>query len=673
VTSAIANPPATATAAAKGASSPMANAIRFLSMDAVQKATCGHPGMPMGMADVATVLFTRFLSFDAGQPAWPDRDRFILSNGHGSMLLYSVGYLLGYADLPITALENFRQLGSPTAGHPEYGHVAMVETTTGPLGQGITNAVGFALAEAMLAARFGREIVDHRTYAMVGDGCLMEGISQEAITMAGTWKLGRLIVLWDDNGISIDGDVSVANHDDQIKRFQAAGWDTQAIDGHDHAAIAAAIAHAQTTDTPSLIACKTIIGFGAPTLAGSEKSHGSALGEKEIAGARDALGWPHAPFEVPESVLTPWRAAGSRGAAKRAAWEARFHALPEATRAAFNDAFHGVLPQGWDAGLETLKREAAEKSLKVATRKANQLVLEKLIPAIPSLLGGSADLTGSNLTHVKGMTVVSAEEYGGRYVHYGVREHGMAAAMNGIALHGGFIPYGGTFLVFSDYMRPAIRLAALMGIRAIYVLTHDSIGLGEDGPTHQPVEHVAALRAIPNLAVFRPCDVIETAECWQLALERTTGPSVLALSRQNLPMVRSYGAGNLSAKGAYVLAEASGVRQATLIATGSEVELALRARSQLAERGIAAAVVSMPSWELFDAQPLDYRLAVLGSAPRVAVEALSGFGWEKYVGLDGAVVAMPGFGASGPAEELYRHFGITAEAVVAAVMTRVTV
>ncbi len=649
----------------------LANAIRFLAADAVQKAKSGHPGMPMGMADVATVLFTQFLTFDASQPRWPDRDRFVLSAGHGSMLLYALGYLLGYEDLPITALQNFRQLGSNTAGHPEYHHVAIAETTTGPLGQGISNAVGFALAEAMQAARYGREVVNHHTYVIAGDGCLMEGISQEAITLAGTWKLARLIVLWDDNGICIDGDVSVANHDDQIKRFQAAGWDTQAIDGHDPVAIAAAIAHAQSTDTPSLIACKTIIGFGAPTLAGTEKTHGSPLGEAEIAGARAALNWPHAPFVVPEAVLTPWRATGARGKAVRLAWEARLAALPPETRVAFNAANHGTLPTGWAAGLDALKREAAEKALNVATRKASQLALEKIVPAIPWIAGGSADLTGSNLTHVKGMTPVSSDDFSGNYLHYGVREHAMGAVMNGLTLHGGFIPYGGTFLVFSDYVRPAIRMAAIMGIRVIYVLTHDSIGLGEDGPTHQPVEHLAALRCMPNVLVMRPCDVIETAECWQLALENTHGPSVLALSRQNLPMVRVYGPDNLAANGAYVLSQAEhGPRQATIIATGSEVELALKAQSQLAAEGVFVAVVSMPSWELFDAQPLAYRKAVLGDGPRVAVEALSVFGWDKYVGLDGAVIGMHGFGASGPAEQLFPHFGITTEAVVAAIKAR---
>ncbi|WP_019644239.1 transketolase [Novispirillum itersonii] len=643
----------------------MANAIRFLSADAVQKAKSGHPGMPLGMADVATVLFTRFLKFDASAPRWADRDRFVLSAGHGSMLLYSLGYLLGYSDITLDEVKNFRQLHAKTAGHPEYGHVSLAETTTGPLGQGITNAVGFALAEKMLAARYGTDAVDHFTYVIAGDGCLMEGISQEAIAMAGHWKLNKLIVLWDDNSICIDGDVALATSEDQHARFRAAGWNTLAVDGHDQDAVAAAIEAAQKSDKPTMIACKTVIGFGAPTLAGTEKTHGAPLGDTELAGMRDKLGWPHAPFEIPEDVLSAWRAAGARGAAARAVWEARVAALPADVKAAFDAALSGALPQGWDAGLTALKEKAIAEKTKVATRKASQMALEVIVPALPTIVGGSADLTHSNLTVTKDMTSVLPDAMGGNYIHYGVREHGMASVMNGLALHGGFIPYGGTFLVFTDYARPAIRMAALMGIRTIYVMTHDSIGLGEDGPTHQPVEHVASLRAMPNLLVFRPADIVETAECWQISLENATGPSLLALSRQNLPCLRDDASVNLSAKGAYVLSETDGARDVTLLASGSEVEIALKARDLLAAKGVKAAVVSMPCWELFDAQPVAYRKAVLGDAPRVAVEALSTFGWDRYTGLDGAVIGMTGFGASAPAEKLYELFGITADAVAA--------
>ncbi|GAB3116564.1 transketolase [Novispirillum itersonii] len=643
----------------------MANAIRFLSADAVQKAKSGHPGMPLGMADVATVLFTRFLKFDASAPRWADRDRFVLSAGHGSMLLYSLGYLLGYSDITLDEVKNFRQLNARTAGHPEYGHVSLAETTTGPLGQGITNAVGFALAEKMLAARYGKAAVDHFTYVIAGDGCLMEGISQEAIAMAGHWKLNKLIVLWDDNSICIDGDVALATSEDQHARFRAAGWNTLAVDGHDQDAVAAAIETARSSDKPTMIACKTVIGFGAPTLAGTEKTHGAPLGDTELAGMRDKLGWPHAPFEIPEDVLSAWRAAGARGAAARAEWDARVAALPADVKAAFDAALSGALPQGWDAGLTALKEKAIAEKTKVATRKASQMALEVIVPALPTIVGGSADLTHSNLTVTKDMKSVLPDAMGGNYIHYGVREHGMASVMNGLALHGGFIPYGGTFLVFTDYARPAIRMAALMGIRTIYVMTHDSIGLGEDGPTHQPVEHVASLRAMPNLLVFRPADVVETAECWQISLENATGPSLLALSRQNLPCLRDDASVNLSAKGAYVLSETDGARDVTLLASGSEVEIAVKARDLLAARGVKAAVVSMPCWELFDAQPVAYRKAVLGDAPRVAVEALSTFGWDRYTGLDGAVIGMTGFGASAPAEKLYELFGITADAVAA--------
>ncbi len=651
----------------------MASAIRFLAMDAVEKAKSGHPGMPMGMADVATVLFGRFLKFDPTAPRWADRDRFVLSAGHGSMLLYALAYLTGYADVDIEQVKNFRQLGARTAGHPEFGHVAIADTTTGPLGQGITNAVGMALAEKMLAARYGKNAVDHYTYVIAGDGCLMEGVSQEAISMAGTWQLGKLIVLWDDNNICIDGDVTVANTEDQLKRFEAAGWDAVRVDGHDPEAVAQAIAAAKKSKKPSLIACRTIIGYGAPTKAGSEKTHGAPLGADEIAGARQKLGWPHAPFEVPAPVLKAWRAAGTFGASERAAWQARVAALPAKKQAEFDRTQSGELPAGWERKVLAFKKKISAEQPKWATRKASQEVLEVLTAAVPEMIGGSADLTHSNLTITKATKPVKDGDFSGRYIHYGVREHGMTAVMNGLALHGGFIPYGGTFLVFADYMRPAMRMAALMGQRAIYVLTHDSIGLGEDGPTHQPIETVASLRAMPNMTVFRPADPVETAECYALALANDKGPSVLALSRQNLPTVRTkHTRDNLSAKGAYVLAEAQGRRRATILATGSEVSLALDARDMLQAKGIGTAVVSMPSWELFERQDDKYRRKVLGNPKgvRVAVEALGTFGWERYVGADGAVIGMTGFGASGPAGDLYRHFGITAEAVVDAVTTR---
>jgi transketolase len=644
----------------------LANAIRFLSVDAVEKANSGHPGMPMGIADVATVLFTRELKFDAAAPRWADRDRFVLSAGHGSMLLYSLMYLTGYADVTLDEIKNFRQLGSRTAGHPEHGHVSAAETTTGPLGQGLANAVGMALAERLLATRFGDDLVDHRTWALVGDGCLMEGISQEAISLAGHLKLNKLTVLFDDNHISIDGPTDLTTSDDQRKRFEASGWNTFAADGHDPESIAKALAAARASDRPTMIACRTTIGYGAPKLAGTSKTHGSALGAEEIAGARAKLGWSSPAFEVPNDVLATWREAGARGAATHAAWKKRVASLSAERRAEFERAMSGELPKGWEAAILDVKRKASAEAAKVATRQSSQTVLEALTPLIPEMIGGSADLTGSNNTKTAALKPISATDFSGRYVYYGVREHAMAAAMNGMALHGGIIPYGGTFLVFTDYCRPSIRLSALMQQRVIYVMTHDSIGLGEDGPTHQPVEHLAALRAIPNLLVMRPCDTVETAECWAIALAQKDRPSILALSRQGLPVLRTaHTDENLSAKGGYVLQEADGVRAVTLIATGSEVMLAVEARAKLAQQGIAAAVVSMPSWELFDAQPDAYRREVLGSCPRVAVEAASPFGWSKYVGSRGGIVAMPGFGASGPAPALYKHFGITADAVVA--------
>jgi transketolase len=656
---------------AKASHTDMANAIRFLAVDAVEKAKSGHPGMPMGMADVAAVLFTKFLKFDAGQPRWADRDRFILSAGHGSMLLYALAYLTGYDDVDIEQVMNFRQLGYRTAGHPEFGHVAIAETTTGPLGQGITNAVGFALAERMMNARYGDAVVDHFTYVIAGDGCLMEGISQEAISLAGHLKLNRLILLWDDNSICIDGNTNLSTSEDQCARFAASGWNTIKVDGHNAKAIERAIAKARKSDKPTMVACKTIIGFGAPTKSGTEKTHGAPLGTEEIAGMRAKLNWPHAPFEIPANVLNAWRKAGARGSADRALWEGRFKGLPAAEAAEFLRTTAGTLPQGWKEAATAFKTKVATEQPKWATRKASQECLEVLTAAIPEMIAGSADLTHSNLTDTKACKPsIKPGDYAGRYIHYGVREHGMASMMNGLALHGGFIPYGGTFLIFANYLWPALRMSAMMEQRVLYVLTHDSIGLGEDGPTHQPIETIAALRATPNVLVFRPCDGIETMEAYEAALE-TNGPSVFALSRQNLPTLRSAGPDNLTAKGGYVLSEAKGKRQVTLLATGSEVAMALEAQKLLAERGIGAAVVSMPCWELFDRQSKEYRSAVLGEGTvRVAVEALGTFGWERYVGLDGAVIGMSGFGASAPAEKLYEHFGITARAVADAAVTR---
>ena len=662
------------TAATKAVAShaEMANAIRFLTMDAVEKAKSGHPGMPMGMADVATVLFTRFLKFDAKAPRWADRDRFVLSAGHGSMLLYALGYLTGYEDLDIEQIKNFRQLGFRTAGHPEFGHVSLAETTTGPLGQGITNAVGFALAEAMQAARYGKDIVDHYTYVIAGDGCLMEGISQEAISMAGHLKLNKLIVMWDDNSICIDGNTSLTTSEDQCARFAAAKWNTIKVDGHDHDAIAAAIEAARKSDRPTLIACRTVIGCGAPSKQGSEKTHGAPLGADEIAAARAAANWPHEPFVIPEHVLGAWRTAGSRGAADRKAWEGRFAAMDAGKKGEFTRTNDGRLPEGWQKAVQDFKAKMSAEKPKIATRKASQEALEVLTAAIPEMIAGSADLTHSNLTDTKACKPsVKPGEFGGRYIHYGIREHGMAAVMNGMALHGGFIPYGGTFLIFANYLWPALRMSALMGLRVLYVLTHDSIGLGEDGPTHQPIETLAALRATPNVLVFRPCDPVETIEAYEVALLNDKGPSAFALSRQNLPTIRTeHTAENLTAKGGYVISPAKGARKVTLIATGSEVSMAIEAQKMLEEKGVGTAVVSMPCWELFDQQPKDYRDATLGSGVRVAVEALGTFGWEHYVGLDGAVIGMKGFGASAPAEKLYEHFGITAKAVVDAAMTR---
>ncbi len=652
----------------------LANAVRFLAADAVQKANSGHPGMPMGMADVATVLFSKFLKFDPQEPKWPDRDRFVLSAGHGSMLLYALLYLTGYEDVTIDEIKNFRQMGARTAGHPEYGHISGAETTTGPLGQGIATAVGMALGERMMNARFSDAAVDHYTYVICGDGCLMEGISQEAISLAGHLKLNKMIVLWDDNGISIDGKIELSSTEDQLARFEAAGWAACRIDGHDPEAIAAAIAAAQESDKPSLIACRTVIGKGAPTMCGTHKVHGAPLGDAEIAAARVACEWPHAAFETPEDVLDAWRSFGIKGSALRMSWEARMTFLDEARYEEFRRLDAGEMPRGWRSAVNAHKQALSEAKPKVATRKASQDVLAVLAKEIPELIGGSADLTGSNLTKVDGQQPVKPGDYAGSYIHYGIREHEMAAAMNGLALHGGMIPYGGTFLVFTDYLRPAMRLSALMGLRVVYVMTHDSIGLGEDGPTHQPVEHLAAMRAMPNLLVMRPADAVETAECWAAALDQEKRPSVLALSRQNLPTLRTeHTVENRCAKGGYVIAEAPAERAATLIATGSEVALAVEAAKALNADGISTAVVSLPCWELFDEQPAAYRTSVLGNTGvRVAIEAATGFGWERYVGLEGGIVAMPGFGASAPAEKLFEHFGFTVDNVVRTVKDRIS-
>jgi len=656
----------TAAPAAKTDLRRLANALRFLAADAVEKAKSGHPGMPLGMADVAAVLWHDHLKFYAAEPEWPDRDRFVLSAGHGSMLLYALLYLTGFPGMTLDELKRFRQLGSKTPGHPEAGLAPGVETTTGPLGQGFGNAVGMALAEAHLRAVFGADIVDHRTWVIASDGDLMEGISHEAASLAGHLRLSRLIVLFDDNGISIDGATQLACSDDVLKRFEAYGWNVDRIDGHDFAQISRAIGEAKASDRPVLIACRTVIGYGAPTKQGSEKVHGAPLGPEETARLRENLGWPYPPFEVPEDILAAWRRAGERGKEAFEAWQRRLAAAPEGMRAEFERRIARRLPEGLGEAIRAHKAKLAMDRPTVATRRASQMALEVINAVVPETIGGSADLTESNNTRTSGLVDIAPGSYAGRYVHWGVREHGMMAAMNGMALHRGVIPYGGTFLVFSDYCRPALRVAALSHIPVILVATHDSIGLGEDGPTHQPVEHLAALRAVPNLWVLRPADAVETAECWQVALERTDGPCVLALTRQNVPPVRTEHVDeNLCARGGYVLAEAAGGRDVTLLATGSEVHLALEARELLARDGIHAAVVSLPCFELFDLQPEDYRRQVLGSAPRLAIEAAVPFGWTRYVESEADVVGMRSFGASAPYRDLYAHFNITAEALAA--------
>jgi transketolase len=651
----------------------MANAIRGLAMDAVEKAKSGHPGLPMGAADVATVLFTQFLKFDAANPAWPDRDRFVLSAGHGSMLLYALLYLTGNTDMTLDQLKHFRQLGSLTPGHPENFHTKGIETTTGPLGQGIATAVGMALAEKMLAAEFGKKIVDHHTFVLCSDGDLMEGVSQEAIALAGHWKLNKLIVLYDDNGISIDGPTSLADSVDQVKRFKSAGWQAELIDGQDQAAIAAAITRAKASSKPSMIACKTTIGYGAPTKAGTAKAHGEALGADELKAAKEKLGISLEPFSVPDDVLKAWREAGSRGVAARQEWETRLGELGPRKRAEFERRLRHERPPALAKAFKDHKKALLENPLNVATRKSSEAVIEVIAAAMPfEFVAGSADLTGSNNNKAKSAVSFSAKTPKGRFIHYGIREHGMAAALNGIFLHGGFAPNGATFLIFSDYARPAMRLAALMGTGAVYVMTHDSIGLGEDGPTHQPVEHLAALRAIPNMRVFRPCDAIEVAECWELALNRNTGPTVLALTRQNLPQLRSSApADNPCSHGAYELVAAEGDAKVSLFASGSEVEIAVAAQKQLAERGIASRVVSVPSLELLLAQPAERQQAIIGNAPvNVAIEAAVRWGWDAVIGKDGEFIGMHSFGASAPAKDLFKHFGITAEAAVNAVLRR---
>ncbi len=640
----------------------MANAIRALAMDAVQAANSGHPGMPMGMADVATVLFDQFIRVDPANPTWPDRDRFVLSAGHGSMLIYAIHHLLGYADMPMDQLRAFRQLGARTAGHPEYGHAAGIEVTTGPLGQGIATAVGMALAERLANARWGDDLVDHYTYVIAGDGCLMEGISHEAIDLAGHLGLGRLIVLWDDNKITIDGDTDLSTSTDQRARFAASGWHTDACDAHDPADIARAITAARADGRPSLIACRSVIGFGAPNKQGGHDVHGAPLGADEIVAARAWLDWPHPAFEIPQPVYDQWHAVAERGAKARADWLARHQATAKA--ADFDAAQRGDGLDGLSAAMADYKAGLIADRPKVATRKASEMALGVVNAALPNTIGGSADLTGSNLTRSKGQQSVRRGDFSGSYVHYGIREHGMAAAMNGIALHGGLRPYGGTFMAFADYCRPSIRLSALMGVPVTYVMTHDSIGLGEDGPTHQPVEHLASLRAMPNLTVIRPADAVETAEAWEIAMAATDRPTLLVLSRQNLPLLRDRaGADNLTARGAYLLRAPEG-RDVTLVATGSEVEIAIAAADALRDDGIRAAVVSAPGFDAFARQSASYRDTILGTAPRIGIEAALRFGWDGLMlRPTDAFVGMTGFGASAPAPALYRHFGITADAV----------
>ncbi len=650
----------------------MANCIRFLSIDAIEKSASGHPGMPMGMADVATVLFGEFLKFDASNPNWMDRDRFVLSAGHGSMLIYSLLYLTGYKDINLDDIKNFRQLGAKCAGHPEYGHIEGIETTTGPLGQGITNAVGMALAEEMLAARLGRDVINHKTYCIAGDGCLMEGISQEAISMAGTWNLKNLVVLWDNNSISIDGDVAIATCENMKMRFESCNWKVIQIDGHNFDEIRAALKEAQNSDRPVMIDCKTTIAYGSPNKAGSEKSHGSPLGTDEVKKTREALNWPHDAFVIPQNLKAEWEKAGSRSAEVAKNWEAKFAKVDSAKVAEIKRILNKDLPADFDAKLQSLVEKVIAEKTTQATRKSSQVALEFLTAELPELIGGSADLTGSVLTKTAVTKAISKNDFSQRYIHYGIREHAMSAVMNGMTLHGGFLPYAGTFLVFSDYLKPGIRLSALMKLRNIYVFTHDSIGVGEDGPTHQPIEHLAMLRAIPNLNVFRPCDTKETIDAYEAALKSKETPSAIILTRQNLPFLSA--ANNADAKkGGYVISASKGAKpDVVIIATGSEVHVAIEAQQKLAAKNIDARVVSMPCQEIFDEQSESYKASVLGdnSTLRVAIEAALSQGWHRYIGNDGIFIGMNHFGASGKAEDLFKHFGITSDNAVAQILSK---
>lgn len=635
----------------------MANTIRFLAADAINKSNSGHPGMPLGMADVATVLFGEYIKLNPEAPKWFDRDRFVLSAGHGSMLLYSLLYLTGYKDITLDDIKDFRQFGSKTAGHPEYGHLEGIDMTTGPLGQGISSAVGMALAERMINAKYGDKLCNHYTYVIAGDGCLMEGISEEAASLAGHLKLNKLIVFWDNNNITIDGTVDKASSTNQLIRFEAMGWNTISINGHDYQEIRQAIEQAQKSDKPTLIACRTTIGFGAPNKAGTSKCHGSPLGEEETALMRQKLNWSYGPFEVPEDSLQMWRQTQNRNKEEYNQWVQD----AQAAGTEFHDFIANKLPKGWNDALNAVKQQAIAEKTKVATRKASEMCLKAIVPHVPEIVGGSADLAASNLTFVEGLKTVTANDYHGNNIMYGIREHAMGAIMNGMALHGGAIPYGGTFFVFSDYLRPSMRLAALMGIRVVYVLTHDSIGVGEDGPTHQPIEHLASYRAMPNILTFRPCDVVETAEAWELALEEEHRPSILALSRQGLPLLRQSAEENLTAKGAYIISPAQKERQATIIATGSEVSIAVEAQKKLLEQNIDVAVVSMPCMELFEEQSMLYQMDVLGNKPVISMEAAATFGWNRFAQR---TIGIDTFGASGPANELYEHFGLTSDNLV---------
>ncbi|MBR2273559.1 MAG: transketolase [Alphaproteobacteria bacterium] len=634
----------------------MANAVRFLAADAINKANSGHPGMPLGMADVATVLFAEYIKLNPLAPKWFNRDRFVLSAGHGSMLLYSLLYLTGYKDITIEDIKNFRQFGAKTAGHPEYGHLDGIDMTTGPLGQGISSAVGMAAAERMINARFGDELCNHYTYVIAGDGCLMEGISEEAASLAGHLQLNKLIVFWDNNNITIDGTVDKASSTDQIARFKAIGWNTLSINGHDYNEIRQAIETAQKSDKPTLIACKTTIGYGAPTKSGTSKCHGAPLGEDETAAMRQALAWSYKPFVLPDDILAIWRKSQQRNLESYDSWVSAAAAASQE----FRNIITAKLPRNWDSNLNDIKKQAIAEQTKVATRKASEMCLRAIVPNIPEIVGGSADLAASNLTFVEGLKTITRDDYNGNNIMYGIREHAMGAIMNGMALHGGIIPYGGTFFVFSDYMRPSQRLAALMGIRVIYVLTHDSIGVGEDGPTHQPIEHLASYRAMPNILTFRPCDVVETAECWQIALTEKNRPSILALSRQGVPLLRDTAEENLSRKGAYIISPAKKEREATIISTGTEVHIAIAAQALLRENGIDIAVVSMPCMELFEEQTLQYQMQVLGNKPVISVEAASTFGWNRYAQR---TIGIDSFGASAPAGKLYEYYGLTAEKI----------